>query len=257
MADNTANIKAVITADDKASRVLGEFGDNVGNTSRKAALAFAAVGVAVVGFAALSIKAFSESEDKIAQTNAVLKSTGQVAGVTADQVTKLATALQKQTKFSDEDVRSVENLLLTFTSIGKNIFPQATKTVLDMATALGEDTKSASIQLGKALQDPINGITALRRVGVNFNDAQKEVIVNLVNTGQSAKAQTLILQELQKEFGGSAEAAGNTFSGQLAKLKNNLNDVEEAIGGILINVANKFLTAILNWYNAVGGRRTG
>lgn len=231
------NIKAVITADDRASGVLKGFGDNVSSFGgvvekglKTAAVALAAAGAAAAAFGVTSVKAFTESQDLIAQTNAVLKSTGNIAGVTADEVTKLATALQKQTKFSDEDVRSVENLLLTFTAVGKDIFPQATKTVLDMAQALGEDTKSASIQLGKALQDPILGVTALRRVGVNFNSAQQEVIKNLVETGQSAKAQQLILKELNTEFGGSAEAAGNTFSGSLQKLKNSFNDVQEAVG---------------------------
>lgn len=238
---NEANIKAVITAEDKASTVLKGFSNNVssmadhiGNFVKKAAEGLLVAGGAAVAFGVSSVKAFSESQDLIAQTNAVLKSTAGIAGVTADEVTKLATALQKSTTFSDEEVRSTENLLLTFTAIGKDIFPQATKAVLNMATALGEDTKSASIQLGKALQDPILGITALRRVGVNFNDAQKEVVKNLVNTGQSAKAQQYILKELETEFGGSAEAARGTFSGALKGLKNTLNDVQESIGQVIV-----------------------
>lgn len=266
LGNNEANIKAVITADDRASSVLKNFGDHVNGVGGKiangleiAAKSLAVAGTAAVAFGALSVKAFTESEDLIAQTNAVLKSTGQIAGVTADQVTKLATALQKTTKFSDEEVRSAENLLLTFTSIGKDIFPQATATVLDMATALGEDTKSASIQLGKALQDPILGITALRRVGVNFSDAQKDVIQGLVDTGQKAEAQKLILKELQTEFGGSAVAAGSTFSGSLIKLKNALNDVQETIGQVIVTKLAPFVTkaleavAAIDW-NAVIGR---
>jgi hypothetical protein len=246
------NIKAVITADDKASSVLKGFGDNVSNLGgfietglKAAAIGLAAAGAAATAFGVSSIKAFTESQDLIAQTNAVLKSTGGIAGVTAAEVTKLASALEKQTKFSDEDVRSVENLLLTFTSVGKDIFPQATATVLDMAQALGEDTKSAAIQLGKALQDPVLGVTALRRVGVNFNSAQQEVIKNLVDTGKSAEAQQLIMKELTKEFGGSAQAAGGTFAGQLARLKNQFNNVQEAIGEMLVKALNP-LTDIMS-----------
>lgn len=251
------NLKKQLDDADKSVKGFGDrvnkyWGDSV-DASRKFGLAMAGVAAGVVAFGVSSVKAFEDSQNKIAQTTAVLKSTGQAAGVTADAVTKLATALEKQTRFSDEDVRSVENLLLTFTSIGKDIFPQATTTVLDMATALGEDTSSASIQLGKALQDPILGVTALRRVGVNFNSAQQDVIKNLVDTGKSAEAQKLILAELHKEFGGSAEAAGNTFAGQLDKLKNQLNNVQEAIGQIIAVVAVPFLTAIMNWFNGIGG----
>lgn len=251
MAD--ANIKAVITAKDEASSVLRKFGDESSSLGHKvafglkaAAVATAAAGTAAVAFGALSVKAYSESENAIAQTNAVLKSTGGIAGVTAEEVTKLANALQKTTKYSDEEVRSAENLLLTFTSISKDIFPDATKIVLDMSTALGQDLKSSSIQVGKALQDPVLGITALRRVGVNFSDKQKDVIQSLVETGHKAEAQKLILKELKKEFGGSAEAAGNTFAGALAKLKNQFDDIQEVIGQVITQRLAPFITAASN-----------
>lgn len=266
---NEANIKAVITADDKASSVLSKFGDHVngvagavGTGLKVAAEGLAIAGAAAIGFGVVSVKAFSESQDMIAQTNAVLKSTGGIAGVTAQQVDELSKALQKTTKFSDEQVRSAENLLLTFTSIGKDIFPQATATVLDMATALGEDTKSASIQLGKALQDPILGITALRRVGVNFSDAQKEVIKNLVDTNQKAAAQKLILKELQVEFGGSAVAAGGTFAGSLAKLKNAFNDIQETIGQTIVTAITPFIQKMaefvskVDWIGVINNAKT-
>lgn len=247
---NDKNLKSQLSDADKAVK---DFGDRIGQhwdnsvaASKKFMLAVGAAGAAVVGFGVTSVKAFQESENVIAQTNAVLKSTGEVAGVTADAVTKLASALERQTKFSDEDVRSVENLLLTFTAIGKDIFPQATSMVLDMATALGEDTKSAAIQLGKALQDPILGVTALRRVGVNFNESQQEVINNLVNTGRSAEAQRLIMAELTREFGGSAVAAGDTFSGSLEKLKNQFNNLQEVIGGAIVQA----LTPLMEWVSA-------
>lgn len=236
----------------QTSTLKGHLEDSA-DASKKFAAGMTLVAGAAVGVGILTVKAFEDSQNKIAQTNAVLKSTAGIAGVTADEVTKLATALEKQTKYSDEDVRSVENLLLTFTSIGKDIFPQATSTVLDMATALGEDTSSASIQLGKALQDPVLGITALRRVGVNFSEDQKNVIQNLVETGHKAEAQKMILKELNTEFGGSAKAAGETFAGKLQILKNQLNNVEEAVGGLLIHAIQPIITGFLDWFNKVGG----
>jgi len=237
-----ANIKAVITAEDRASATLRNFGNNASTMGSKlkkglkiAAVGMVAAGAAAIAFGVSSVKSFQESENSLAQLNAVLKSTKGVAGVTAKAATDLANSLQKVTKYSDEEVISAENMLLTFTKISRDIFPQATKTVLDMSTALGQDTKASAIQLGKALQDPILGITALRRVGVNFSVDQKEVVKNLVATGQSAKAQQLILKELNTEFGGSAEAAGKTFSGRLTILKNQFDEVKESIGGVLVD----------------------
>lgn len=255
---NEASIKAVITADDKASGVLKGFGDKVDGvghalvtTAKAAAVGLAAAGAAAVAFGASSVKAYSEAQDGIAQTNAVLESTGKAAGVSAKEVSDLSTSLQKLTKFSDEEIRSGQNLLLTFTKIGKDIFPEATEVMLDMSQALGQDLKSSAVQLGKALQDPILGVTALRRVGVNFSEAQQDVIKGLVDTGQAAEAQRLILKELQTEFGGSAKAAGQTFAGKLAILKNQFNDVQEAIGLVIVEGLQPFMARAADFVNAI------
>lgn len=251
MASNL-ELKAVITAEDRASQVLSGFGKSL---ERAETGSFALLGglTALAGAAVLTVKAFGESEDTAAQLDAVLKSTAGAAGVTRDAAIDLASSLQKTTTYSDEAVLSAENLLLTFTSIGKDIFPDATKTVLDMSTALGQDTKASAIQLGKALQDPINGVTALRRVGVNFSEDQQKVIANLVETGRSAEAQKLILAELNKEFGGSATAAASTFNGQLKQVWNSINDVMEVVGKLIADQIRPLTQAFLDWYNQMGG----
>lgn len=233
-----ASIRAVITADDRASSAIANFGrraDKTFQTTMRNARRLALLGFgAVIAGAVSSVKAFNESERATAQLNAVLKSTKSAAGVTSRAAIKLAEDMQQLTTFSDEEIMSAENLILTFTKINKKIFPDTIKIVADMSQALGQDLKSSSIQVGKALQDPILGITALRRVGVNFNAEQKETVKRLVETGQSAKAQALILKELQTEFGGSANAARNTFGGSMKVLKNNINDVQESIGQLLV-----------------------
>jgi hypothetical protein len=182
-----------------------------------------------------------DAQAGMAQTNQVLKSTHDASGMTAQAVADLAGNLSHLTKFSDDTVQASENMLLTFTNIGKNVFPQATKTVLDMSQALGQDTKNSAIQLGKALNDPIAGITALSRVGVTFSQTQKDQIKHFMDANQIAKAQGVILGELQKEFGGSAEAAGKTFGGQLAILKQRLSDVKQTIGDALLPILTKLV----------------
>lgn len=190
--------------------------------------------VGVAGAIALSVKEAAESDKIHSQLNAVLKSTGSIAGVTADQAIKLAESLKKVTIYDDDAILSGENLLLTFTNIGKDVFPEATQTMLDMSAALGQDLKSSAMQLGKALQDPIQGVAALRRVGVNFSDAQIDVITKLVETGQEMEAQKYILKELNTEFGGSSEI--NDFGDRMEKLKQSVGDAEKAIGHALIPV---------------------
>ena len=198
--------------------------------------AAAAGAVALGGVLYDSVKEAMSAQQVQAQLNAVLQSTGGAAGVTADMVNNLADSLQNVTPYEDDAIISAQNMLLTFTNIGKDVFPDATKTVLDMSTALGQDLNSSAMQLGKALNDPINGITALRRVGVAFTDDQEAMIKKMVESGDTMGAQKMILAELQKEFGGSAEAAGKTFAGQLEILKNKLGNVKESIGGALLPV---------------------
>lgn len=216
------------------------FGNVIGNIATAAiggGLRLLGNGIkAVTGFLSDSVFEAAASQEAIAQLDAVLESTNGIAGVTREQALSLANAFQNVTKYSDESVLSAQSMLLTFTSIGKDVFPQALETVLDMSTALGQDLKSSAIQLGKALNDPITGVTALRRVGVQFNDEQEETIKKLVEEGNLLEAQKMILQELSIEFGGSAKAAGDTFAGKLEILKNKLSDVKETIGNALLPV---------------------
>jgi len=224
--------------DGKAKKTGATFGGMIGSVAKWGA----ALAVAVGGIAIASIKDASEAESSLAQLDAVLKSTGGTAGVTRDQLTDLADGLEKTTKFSAESTQAAQALLLTFTNIGSKIFPEVTKTALDMATALGGDAAGQSIALGKALNDPIKGVTALSRVGVSFTDGQKKQIETMQKSGNIMGAQKIILAELAKEFGGSAEAAGKTFAGQLVILQNAMGNVTETLGAALLPKLTQFMT---------------
>ncbi len=202
--------------------------------------ALLAAGAAAAGFGVLSVKAYQETQDVQAQLNAALTSTHHAAGLFINDLNDQASALQRVTKFSDEQVNASQAMLLTFTNIHGEIFQKTTPVILDLATAMHEDLQSATIQVGKAMNDPITGITALHRIGVTFSDTQKQQIQGFMDTNQLAKAQGVILAELTKEFGGSAVAAGKTFGGQLAILKNQLNEVEESVGKVIINSLTPF-----------------
>jgi phage host-nuclease inhibitor protein Gam len=181
-----------------------------------------------------SIGQASEAESVNAKLAAVLQSTGGAAGMSAEELDNMATSLSQLSTYDDEAIKSSEALLLTFTNIGENVFPDATKAILDMSTALGQDLQSSTIQLGKALNDPIAGITALSRVGVSFTQDQKALIKTLVDTGDTLGAQKIILAELNKEFGGQALAASKTYAGQMSQLKNEIGNLGEAVGNDLL-----------------------
>ena len=172
-----------------------------------------------------------EAEKVQAQLEAALKSTGGAAGQTIKALNEHAAALQAVTTYGDEATNSAQAILLTFTRIQGDTFPKATEAVLDMATALQMDLKSSAIQVGKALNDPILGVTALGRAGVQFSEDQKAMIKTLVETGHTAEAQIIILRELETQFGGSATAARDTLGGALEALKNAFGDLLEGDTG--------------------------
>src|SRR3990170_6286511 len=238
-------LEILITADDRASRVMKGLGNIAGGVLKVGMLGAAAGVAALASGLGLAIKEAMEAQTVQAQLNAVLKSTGGVAGVTADMANKLADSLTGVTRFSDEAILSGENMLLTFTNIGADVFPMATETILNMSTALGQDLQSSAVQLGKALQDPVLGVTALRRVGVNFNETQVEMIKGMVETGDLMGAQKFILAELATEFGGAAKAAGATFAGQLDILKNSLLNVAEGVGMSLLPILQRLMTDVI------------
>lgn len=235
----------VVADTTQAEKSLESFKGTMSGIATTVAATAVGIGVGLLAAAKEGIDGINAMENATAQLDAVLASTGGAAGVTRDQVIGMAEAYQLNTKFAAESVVEAENLLLTFTNIGKDVFPRATQATLDMATAMGTDAAGQSIALGKALNDPTKGITALTRVGVTFTAEQKKAIKVMQESGDMAGAQTVILKELEKEFGGSAEAAGNTFAGKIEIAKNAVGELYESGASRLMPMLNKFLDWVM------------
>ncbi len=224
----------------------------------KHALAFAAVdeGLATIGGAlgflkeqTLDVIGVTEKHAFVAaQTVQVLKSTKDVSGETTASLNDMADALSQTTDFSHDTVQGGENLLLTFTNIGKGVFPQATQSILDVSQAMGQDLKSSAIQVGKALGDPTHGMTALQRIGVTFSAQEKATVKEMMAHNNIIGAQKVILKELGTEFGGSAQAAGKTFGGMMKELGNTMEDVKIKIGTAVMPL----LIRLGQWFMANG-----
>lgn len=217
-----------------ASRSMGSVGNSVDELNNKAQIASAAVLAGIGLVVAQGTASLINIERLNAQTTQAIKST-QAAWTNTDHINDFAQKIEDLTGIEHEQVQEGQNLLLTFTNIqnkvgeGNDVFDQATSILVDMSVAMGTDVKTSAIQLGKALNDPIRGITALTKVGVTFNDQQREQIKRMQEAGDVAGAQKVILAELNKEFGGSAAAFGETTAGELEKLKNSFGDVEEEL----------------------------
>lgn len=227
----TAYLDADTGAFDRKMRSSETTTQRFGRVAKAALIGGAAAGLYAFGKAArIGWDEYTQGAKVGAQTNAVIKSTGGIANVSADHVRDLATALMEKSGVDDEVIASGENVLLTFTKVhnevgrGNDIFDQATELALDLSTALGTDLQSANIQLGKALNGSSTGLSALTRSGVSFSDKQRELIGHLFDTNRTLDAQQIILEEVRKEFGGSAKAAGETLPGKLSILRERFNN---------------------------------
>lgn len=223
----TANTKDLESGFSRAQRML---------MSWKGAIGGALAGLSFGAFAKSSVEAFMEAEDAAVQLQRVLESTNFAAGFNAIQINDFAAGLQKTTRFEDDAISKGMALLATFTNIKGDNFKAATTAALDLSTVMGTDLQGSIVQVGKALNDPLKGITALSRVGVSFSEKQKEKIGELVAAGKLQEAQLVILAELSKEFGGQAAAAANTTAGRMAQLANAYGDLKEGIGELIVNV---------------------
>lgn len=208
---------------------------------------------AVVGATRFLHGAVSEAEEAVRVGNltaAVIRSTGAAAGVSAAQVSDLATSLSKVAGVDDEVIQSAENVLLTFTQVSGQVFPEATRAALDMSAALGGDLQDSVIQLGKALNDPVQGMSALRRVGISFTEGQVAQVKALQATGDLLGAQKIILAEVNKEFGGAAAANATALDHFHVSVAN----LEEAVGAALLPVLNVLadgLTSLFDGFTAL------
>lgn len=210
--------------------------DKLNITNENVKTAVGTVGIVVGGFLKSCITSASEAGNAEANLAQTVKSTGGAAGMTAKQMEELAQKEMNVSTFSKDDIESGEAMMLTFTKIGKDVFPQATQAMLNFAQKMGTDPKAAALTLGKALNDPVTGLSKLTKAGVTFTAQQKQQITAMEKAGNTAGAQKVMLAELNKEFGGQAAAAAGTYAGKQKQLANEFKEVKESIGNALIPV---------------------
>jgi len=189
----------------------------------------AALAALTLGLTA-SAKEAALAEQAQNRLQGVLRATGYASGLTGKEIAEMAEDMEHSTLTSAESVKNAASILATFRSVSGDTFKLAIRLAQDMSAVFGQDLTGSATQLGKALEDPITGLTALRRVGVSFTESQKDVIAKLVETGQKAEAQKLILSALEQQVGGAAAAETQGLTGAAHRLSVAWGDMLKAIG---------------------------
>jgi uncharacterized protein YoxC len=233
----------------KAQRQVNNFARNFKRNLGRNVLIGVGIAAAAIGKLTVeSTKAWDIQAGAIKNVEAGLKSTAGVAGRTLQQLEEQAKSLQANTFIGDEKIlQGVTAQMLTFTNVTESRFDRAQKAVVDVAAKLDglnvtqERLRSISIAVGKALNAPRQNLGALGKMGIQFSKEQSDLIKTLDATGQTAKAQEMILKELERQYGGTAVALAKTAGGMQMSVKNLGGDMLELIGKGIEPLRLKFL----------------
>lgn len=246
------DMKIVLRVKDDGTAVIEKFGDTTEKTAQKSSKAFdnfsagsgislksvatyaglAAAAIVGIGTATIkaAIEAAAEAERIEGTLNAVLRATQHTAGLTSQELIALADSMARVVGFDDESIKRAMTVLLTFPSIGRDVFQQAIQLSADLAVVMGTDLTGAVQQVGRALNDPVEGLGALSRAGIRFSATQQEMISKLHESGRVADAQKIVLRELQNRIGGAAAGENSGVTGATRDLTKSWNELLETMG---------------------------
>ena len=188
----------------------------------------------IANYATNAVKGFEQAQIASSKLANVMQSMG--VGMATQRVDDYAESLQELTAVDADVIKAAQTKLATFANLNKTInksggaFDRATVAALDLAAAGFGSAESNAVQLGKALNDPVKGLTALTRSGITFTAKEKDKIKQLVATNKTLEAQDLILQAIEKQVGGTAEAGASVFD----RMKLSMDSVSDELGGILL-----------------------
>jgi hypothetical protein len=253
----SVKIKGDATGFHRAAHSVKSSIKSIGVGAMKMGAAIGAAGIAgVAAVGALGVKLalmgeeLATAEDRIKNIN---KQMG-LFGSESDNVSKRMIALAKATSVNiGVDAKSImmtQAKLATFAELAATAdeaggsFDRATQAALDMAAAGFGDAESNAVQLGKALQDPIKGITALARSGVTFTAQEKAKIAALVASNKMLEAQEMILKAVEKQVGGTAAATANGSDRMKAAFTLMLEEIGKPLASITAKLADLFVQIV-------------
>ncbi|OJT01236.1 phage tail length tape measure family protein [Marinobacter nauticus] len=186
-----------------------------------------------------------EFESRMLSINALIKANGSAAGFTAATLRDQAEQLALTTLQSTRGVLDAQKVLLSFRRVSGSAFTQAIELSADLSAVMGTDMSSAALQLGKALENPVEGMSALSRSGTTFTQTQKDAVKAMVETNRLAEAQALILAEVRSQVGGAGAGQAQGLAGAFDTLGQRIEEFGLAAagaldsGGRLANIINR------------------
>ncbi len=218
----------------------------------------ATAGLVALGGAA---KKFIDAGEQAATSNARIRNVtesmglfGEASAEVTEKLIKQAEATALLTGVDQNQIKQAQASLMTFGELAQSAdemggsFDRATQLTIDLAAAGFGSVETNAIQLGKALNDPIKGLSALSRSGVTFSETQKDMIAGLVESGKQFEAQDIILKAIEQQVGGTGEATANATD----KLKVGFSQMSESIGQALLPLVETVIPVMIGLFEFMG-----
>jgi phage-related protein len=263
MAAGTRTLKLSLLADvaglskglNQGTNEVQGFGSKMANFGKKAAAAFAVAGIAAAAFAVKFAKDAIVAGEAAATANARIEQINKSMGLFGESTNEVNKALidyaektARATGVDTNSIKATQAKLLTFkelaataNEIGGN-FERSTKAAIDLGAAGFGTAELNAVALGKALNDPIKGISALSRNGITFTESEKDRIKVLVESNQVGEAQNMILKAIETQVGGTAEATANATD----KMRVGFTQITETVGIALLPVFEKLTNFVID-----------
>jgi hypothetical protein len=245
-ADNAAQEASDEEAAATVETTSGAMRSNFTQLGVVAGIAFTAV-MRGINSSVSSAELWDETSASIAQT---LKDTG--SSIPLSQIQAYAEQIQATTLYSQQAALSSEAVILNNKNL-QGSYQQVTSLSADLAQKMAEisgtmtgDLPNATKILTNALEDPVAGLNQLiRQGGVDFPAATVTMIENLAKAGDTAGADSVILETLQGRIGGLATAASQAQGGGLVQLGNQLGAMGTAIGNDLLKTLDPLVEKLM------------
>lgn len=232
--------RSMRSAADDSDRAIGGIGGSLRKLAGLAAATFATIGA--FNFVRDSVGDAQEAEQAFAKLEQIVRTTGESAGFSADQLASIATDMSFRIGVDDEAIQNAQSVMLTFRSVTGDTFTEAMRLSADLSVVFGQDLSSSSRLLGKALENPAEGLSALTRIGIRFTEAEQAQIVAMVEAGNVADAQAAILEKVSGKVEGAAEASATGAQ----KMGVAFGEMKEALGGGIAGAIENIAPAIVS-----------
>ena len=171
-----------------------------------------------------AVESFTRLENATVRLGTALKNAGANVGVTMGQI-------KEMTKGRAGGMEGMATLVESGVKGGN--LGAAYQSAKDLAAMMGSDLPSAANMMANALEFPERAARTLREAHIKLSETQQEAIKTLVEVGDQAGAQAIILAAVQEKTEGVADAMRNTLGGKMKEFSGIIDHLSEIFGEAL------------------------